>query len=166
MKSEELQKELKKLYKEKEQLEKKIKTLETDYAKTKESEDIESGVDARLAKFYNHNVPSDENNDYMSWCISDEGCDIFEKYVRFDYLNRYETYYFTDLFYDSFFNELREQEENGDLKEGTVKIFEDILNSEHKLKSLDSLDEDAIQIFEELEKFYYGIKSDKFQFDW
>ena len=106
MKSEELQKELKKLYKEKEQLEKKIKTLETDYAKTKESEDIESGVDARLAKFYNHNVPSDENNDYMSWCISDEGCDIFEKYVRFDYLNRYETYYFTDLFYDSFFKYL------------------------------------------------------------
>lgn len=166
MKSVELQKELKKLYKQKDKLEKQIEALELEYSKTKEAEEIESGVDPRLVKFFNYDVPSNDDNDYMVWGISDEALVIFEKYVRLDYLNRYQTYYFTDLFYDSFFDELREQEKIGKLKKGTIKIFEDILNSESKLKNLNDLDEKCLKLFNELETFYYGITSDQFKFDW
>ena len=99
----------------------KKKKLQDELIQIKKDEKIAAGASPELIELQNLKIPNGKGDDYMSWCISDRGLEIFESYVDQDYWNRYQTYNFTD--------ELDEVLKDKDWSDDALEVREDIIES-------------------------------------
>lgn len=121
---------------------------------------LDNGAEKELLEFYKIKVPEGKGDDYMSWCISDKGLEIFESYVNFDYFDRYRTYNFID--------ELDEAFSGKDWEEDKLEVREDIISDflDNKLMNYKDLTEDEIKVIKDYIECVKGMKYQRFMFDW
>ena len=137
----------------------KKKKLQDELIQIKKDEKIAAGASPELIELQNLRIFMNED-DYMSWSISDRGLEIFESYVDQDYWNRYQTYNFID--------ELDEALIKKDWDENKLDVREDIISSliNLELTSFDCLTKDEIKVVNDYIIVCKGITSNNFKFDW
>lgn len=121
---------------------------------------LDNGAEKELIEFYTVKVPEGKGDDYMSWCISSRGLEIFESYVNIDYWDRYRTYNFLDELTDAFANKDWEEDKLGVREE----IISDFLNN--KLMSYKDLTEDEVKVIKDYIECVKGMTCQRFLFDW
>ena len=121
---------------------------------------LDNGAEKELIEFYTVKVPEGKGDDYMSWCISSRGLEIFESYVNIDYWDRYRTYNFLDELTDAFANKDWEEDKLGVREE----IISDFLNN--KLMSYKDLTEDEVKVIKDYIECVKGMSCQRFLFDW
>lgn len=136
------------------------KKLQDELLQIEKAEKIAAGASPELIELQNLKIPAGKGDDYMSWCISQRGLEIFESYVDYDYWNRYQTYNFTD--------ELEQALRDKDWAEDELDVREDIISSliDLELTSFEGLTEDEINVVNDYITVCKGITSNNFQFDW
>ena len=137
----------------------KKKKLQDELIQIEKDEKIAAGASPELIELQNLRIFMNED-DYMSWSISDRGLEIFESYVDQDYWNRYQTYNFID--------ELDEALIKKDWDENKLDVREDIISSliNLELTSFDCLTKDEIKVVNDYIIVCKGITSNNFKFDW
>lgn len=121
---------------------------------------LDNGAEKELIEFYKVKVPEGKGDDYMSWCISRRGLEIFEYYVNIDYWDRYRTYNFLDELTDAFADKDWEEDE----LEVRAEIISDFLNN--KLMNYKGLTEDEIKVIKDYIECVKGMTCQRFLFDW
>lgn len=146
-------------------LESRKKEITNELSEIQIQKEVDSGASKELIEFYKLKIPKGTGKDYMSWCISDEGLELFEKYVSTDYWNRYETQCFTDELDQALFDYDFYEDELDDPSEF---IREDIICSflQRELKSLDGLTVGELEIINDYMTICKCITSDNFKYDW
>lgn len=146
-------------------LESRKKEINTELERIKIQKEVDSGASKELLEFYKLKIPNGTGQEYMSWCISSQGLELFEKYVSADYWNRYETNCFTDeldqALYDYDFYEDEVDDSSEFIREDIIVSF---LNQE--LKSLEGLTEGELEIINDYMTICKGIKENNFKYDW
>ena len=131
-------------------------------AQLKSTKLIELGFDHELVTYYQYKVPLNTNEaDYMSWSISEEGLAIFNQFGNTEFLNRYETYSFQDIFFENLVDHLKRKSKLKNIKKSNLDLF---LNGD--LKSFEGLSIEETILFKLIIKFIYSIKYDNFKYDW
>lgn len=138
----------------------KIKQINGELEEIEVNSKIENGFSRELLEFYDRKVPSNNKNDYMSWCISKPALELFEKYADTDYWNRYQTYSFTDELWQAFTDK--------NWKDDDLDVRKEIIESflEFDLQSFDGLTEDETKVIRDYMFIVNGITSNSFMFDW
>lgn len=121
---------------------------------------LDNGAEKELIEFYKIKVPEGKGDDYMIWCISDKGLEIFESYVDYDYFDRYRTYNFLDQLYDTLLDK--------DWSDDDLEVREEIIEKflDHELLNYDGLSEDEITVIRNVIECVKGMKCQRFLFDW
>lgn len=164
---EELSKELKNVTAEisliKEQLkplESRKKDIQTAIENIAKQKLLDNGAEKELIEFYTVKVPEGKGDDYMSWCISDRGLEIFESYVDTTYWNRYQTYNFLEQLDEELFNK-HWADDHLEVREDIISAF---LNGE--LMRYEGLTKDEIKVIKDYIECVKGMKCQEFKFDW
>lgn len=152
----EIKKSLKPLETRKKEINKKLERIQF-------QKEVDSGASKELIDFYKLKIPKGTGQEYMSWCISSEGLELFEKYVSTDYWNRYETNCFTDEL-DQALYDYQFVEDINSRKCVRECIIVQFLNQE--LKSLDDLTECELEIINDYMTICKGIEENNFKYDW
>lgn len=144
-------------------LERRKKEINTVLERIQFQKEVDSGASKELLEFYNLRITNGAGQEYMSWCISSEGLELFEKYVSTDYWNRYQTYCFTDELDQALFDyDFCEDEDSPEYtREDIIVSF---LNQE--LKSLEGLTEGELEIINDYMTICKEIKENNFKYDW
>ena len=141
-------------------LERRKKDIQTAIENIAKQKLLDNGAEKELIEFYTVKVPEGKGDDYMSWCISSRGLEIFESYVNIDYWDRYRTYNFLDELTDAFANKDWEE----DKLEVREEIISDFLNN--KLMSYKDLTEDEVKVIKDYIECVKGMTCQRFLFDW
>lgn len=136
------------------------KKLQDELIQIEKAEKVAAGASPELIELQTLKIPAGKGDDYMSWCISDRGLEIFESYVDYDYWNRYQTYNFTDELDQA----LLDKEWSDDELDVREDIISSLINSE--LTSFEGLTEDEINVVNDYITVCKGITSNNFKFDW
>lgn len=159
-KEKELLADLKRIKKQRKELKLEMKAIQKKLKKIEKQKQTAEGIDPALIEFYSYKIPSNNNEDYMSWCISEKGLEIFNELVdtsdKFDRYNNYK-------FYDSIYNYIEEYIEI-ETENVRSEIIKDFLN--HKLKDFSSLSSEEEKLVKKIMKCIYCISSNKFKYDW
>ncbi len=154
---------------EKKRIDERLKPLEKELKRIKEEEKINSlqmnGFSDELIKFYNYKIPSNNNNDYMSWCVQQDVSSYFSNMINDLDLNRYQTYLFTDIMQeyldvDDWKNFLEEYNATISIETLEKRIDTKTLKD---IDQLPALEQNGVRL---IIKMIYGITSNKFQWDW
>lgn len=121
---------------------------------------LDNGAEKELIEFYKIKVPEGKGDEYMSWCISDRGLEIFESYVDSTYWHRYQTYDFLEQLDDELFNK-NWVDDHLEVREDIISAF---LNGE--LMSYEGLTKDEIKVIKDYIECVNGMKCSSFKFDW
>jgi len=165
---EKIESEIKKLNSEKSKIDLKLKPLKKELADFKQLEKnnalLNEGFDQELIDFYNYKVPCSTKADYYSWSIDESVEKYFDKLLDRSYMDRYQTYNFTEMLFDCASTEDINAVLDIDELEITKETLELFLRK--KLKNFNGLNEDEIASIKLLMKMVYGIESDYFKWDW
>ena len=144
-------------------LENRKKDINKELERIQIQKEVDSGASKELIEFYKLKIPNGTGQEYMSWSISSQGLELFEKYVSTDYWNRYETNCFTDEL-DQALYEYDFCEDEDSLEYTREDIIVSFLNQE--LKSLEGLTEYELEIINDYMTICKGIKENNFKYDW